>query len=332
MKIQIFKIKSFAKGKLTVIDRHLSVVLPYITFRKLVNLCINHAEKLMKLRVLKSYPVVLKLDPGPFCQLNCPKCEFSRTSNSNYSKEDFLNLKNVREIIEPIKETLLWVSLSYRGEPFTNPYLIDIIKYIHLNNIAVSFPSNFSLKFSDDKIKKLVESGVDKIYVALDGFSQETTEKYRDGASVALILSNVKRLAEEKVKQHVSHPKIVWKFIVFDHNRHEVEFVKKTYEEFGFDDVEFFSDNYSKKNKEVSDRRKAKSKSCDFIWHTMVIESDGNVKPCCSSSEFGLGNAVSSDVREIWNSKAYQYLRNGFRRGNFPKKLHKNCVKCYGLK
>lgn len=312
--------------------RHLRNFFPHLTPLKIVNLILNLFEKHFRIANLKSQPLYLKIDPGPFCQLRCPKC-FHRDPNFNrqFKLEDNLSKKNLSKIIEPLKKTLIGVSLSHRGEPFLNQNLIEFIEYIHKKNIAVSFPTNFSVQLKNDKIERLAKSGLDALYVSLDGASEENYIKYRIGGNFNLILKNVKLLSEFKKKLGVSRPKIIWKFIIFDHNKHEIDIVKRNYKNYGFDSYEFVSNPtilaVDKRRSEII----KKKRNCHHLWHMIVIQSDGRINPCCNGKDYIIGNAFKTSILKLWNSDRYKEIRSGFKKKNYPKEMHPFCKKCYGI-
>jgi len=102
---------------------------------------------------------------------------------------------------------------------------------------------------------------------------------------------------------------------VFPHNRHEIAVVESSCRDWGFDEFEFVLDSGSTAFAE--DRtgyradQAARRSVCYWPWHTLLIRSDGSVGPCCSSKEFGLGNAFETDPVEIWRSDAFAAVRAG---------------------
>ena len=323
-------------GRINQTVRHLREVLPYITVLKTYNLVLALIEKHLILTKLKSYPVALKVDPTPFCQLHCPLCFHSDPKfNKQFKLEENLSKENLKKIIEPLKKRLFWVSLSHRGEPFLNPNLIECIEYLHENNIAVSFPTNFSVKIKDEHIIKLVKSGLDAIFISLDGTSSETYLQYRVGGNFDLVLQNVKKMEYYKQKFNSSRPRIVWKFIIFEHNKHEISIVKNKYKELGFDSFELVYNKegeveLARKEKRLNKRIKIK-RNCYWLWHIMVILSDGQVNPCCWGKNFNIGNAFKTNILEIWNNTIYKKLRSGFKKENYPDGLHYHCKRCYKI-
>ncbi len=62
----------------------------------------------------------------------------------------------------------------------------------------------------------------------------------------------------------------------------------------------------------------------------MVIRSDGQLNVCCNEKNFQIGNVFDFvNVKGLWNSEAYQNLRSGFSKDNFPDHLHIYCKECY---
>jgi radical SAM protein with 4Fe4S-binding SPASM domain len=64
-------------------------------------------------------------------------------------------------------------------------------------------------------------------------------------------------------------------------------------------------------------------KICFHPWHSISINEDGNVMPCCFSNLI-MGNLQNSSLEEIWNNKKYQNLRKMVNSGN-PKGSCRNC-------
>lgn len=318
------------------LKRHLSDFFPHLTSLKVVNIILSLIEKHFKITNLNSLPLYLKIDPGPFCQLRCPYCSHADPNfNIQFQLEDNLSKEKLIKIIKPLKDKLVGVILSHRGEPFMNQSLIELIEYIHKKNIAVSLPTNFSVHLNNDKMERLAKSGLDALYVSLDGASNETYIKYRIGGNFKLILKNVKSLSEFKKKLGVSRPKVIWKFIIFDHNKNEIEIVKRNYKNYGFDSYEFVVDGHNqakrKQNEKYKRKNRKRKKNCYWLWHIIVIQSDGQVNACCNGKNFMIGNAFKTNILNLWNSDKYKEMRSGFKRKNFPKKMHPFCKKCYGI-
>lgn len=323
-------------NRLNALKKHAGNFFPYLTPGKISNIVLSLIEKQFRVVHLKSRPFYLKIEPGPFCQLRCPTCYHNDPEyKKQFTAEDNLKKEKLARVIEPLKKTLVGVVLSHRGEPFTNPDIIELIEYLHRNNIAVSFPTNFSLPFTDEKMARLAASGLDALYVSLDGASAETYGKTRFDGDFDLILGNVKLLAECKKKIGVSRPKITWKFVVFDHNKHETEIVRTNYKKYGFDSYELVRDYYNpvfrEKLEKAKRRNRLKKQNCYWLWHIVVILSNGQVNPCCNGKDFNIGNAFEDNILDLWNGETYRKLRSGFKKKNYPGEMHPFCKRCYRI-
>jgi radical SAM protein with 4Fe4S-binding SPASM domain len=247
-----------------------------------------------------------------------------------------MGIEKFQEVIDALHPTLIGISMSLRGEPLMGKHVTEMIAYAHAKNIAVSFPTNLSLPLTETRIKDLIESGLDAMYVALDGASHETYGRYRVGGNFNLVVNNVKAIARMKKALGKHNPTLIWKFVVFDHNRHELETVKQTYKDMGFDTYEI-AHNYNgeKRKSHVGQMKQSmveRKQGCYWAWHTTIIRADGEVHPCCKKMhhDFGLGNINENDLLDIWRNDAYAKLRQGFTTMN-PEMLHPSCAQCLGL-
>jgi radical SAM protein with 4Fe4S-binding SPASM domain len=313
--------------------RHVFNLYPYLTLYKLWNLFLNLIERRLLVTKPRSTPPFIKIEPTSVCQLKCPGCQQHMKDGKYFEHEKReINLQEFITVIEPIKNGLLGISLSFQGEPLLNPQLPELITWAHSHNIAVTFPSNLSVELSDEFLRKLVTARPDTIFVSLDGASVETYSKYRVGGDFSLILRNVKKINAIKRQFGFSRPRIVWKYVIFEHNKHEVGMVRKHYRNLGFDDFEMVSNRYGsdakKSRKEYSKKTSKRGKGCYWLWHSMVIMGDGRVLPCCSRKEFQIGNAISCNSRQIWESPQYQKIRRGFSK---KAPMHPICAKCWGV-
>src|SRR3990172_8768204 len=126
--------------------RHFSTFIPHLTLKKIINLLINEIEMQLSIASPKSFPPYIKVEPTPLCHLRCPGClqkdyDFKKSLLKLNNGIMYLSLENLKTIINPIRNTLIGVSLSHYGEPMLNPHLSSLIEYLHNNNIAVSFRS-----------------------------------------------------------------------------------------------------------------------------------------------------------------------------------------------
>lgn len=317
--------------------RHMINLAPYITPAKIYNMLLNIVELKLNVTRPRSLPPYLKVETTSLCQMACPGCAHGKRENKRELSRGKvqLRLEEFKSVMDPIFRAVLGVSLSFRGEPLLGRELIPIIEYAHSRNVAVSFPSNFSVRLSAENVMRLVKSGVDTIYVSLDGASAETYRQYRVGGDFQTVLNNVEAIARAKVRLRRSRPRLVWKFVVFGHNRHEIPMVQKQYRHLGFDSFEFVDDETYEADNNALQRHNAElvsnRKGCWWAWHTTTVRADGVIAPCCKSNQdFGLGDIRVEALRDIWRGAPYAKLRRGFKSMR-ASELHPICAECLGV-
>jgi MoaA/NifB/PqqE/SkfB family radical SAM enzyme len=317
--------------------RHIWAALPYITVRKIFNLCLSRIELHFAVITPLSTPVYIKIEATPLCHLSCDGCPHrSKAYKKKLSAGMQLSCESIAKIVDTISQNLVGASLSYSGEPMLNRRLPEIISYLHKKNICTSFASNMSVPMTDAAVEAYVNSGLDFILVSLDGMTPESYVKYRKGGNFALVLENVKKFGDQRRRLQTSRPLLVLKMVVFPHNKHEVAMATKVYKSLGFDSIEFDLDHASieavqatQQNNEylVSHRR-----ACFWPWTAPTVGWDGEVQPCCKQmNQIALGNAAEQDILKIWRGENFARLRSGFQAGDYGKGLHPICRKCLGL-
>jgi radical SAM protein with 4Fe4S-binding SPASM domain len=321
-------------GKIFLLKKHFIPIISHITFIKVVNILVNQIELLLRFNKLYSKPVFLKIEPSRACNLKCPQCIFNRPEIKNEIPEQpYMKFEDFKKVIKPFRNTLFLISLSGNGEPMLNKNLISMISLAHSYNIGVDFPTNFSIKLSDDYLKKIIFSGLDRIFVSCDGASAATYAQYRRNGNFDLVLSNVYKLAQLKKQLGKRNPHIIWKFIVFAHNKHEVEFVINNYKGLGFDSIIL---EYDAQNNNIYDKHikkiRSKETACFWPYSSMNISWNGKVSPCCDNIySWEIGNAFITDLDNIWNSTTYRLFRKGFNYFNYGQYMVSRCKKCFRL-
>jgi radical SAM protein with 4Fe4S-binding SPASM domain len=316
--------------------RHLRTAVRHLSAVKFANALKNNYEYRLKKPILSSNPFFIKVEPTPFCHLRCPGCLHGNYPDLNrqFNKECMLPLEDFKRIIDPIKNSLIGISLSVRGEPLMNPHTLKMAAYCHENNIGATFPTNFSLKFSDEEIDEMVTSGLDHIMISIDGITQEVYGKYRVGGRLDLVLGNAKRLIKAKEKLKSKTPTIEFKFILFNHNKHQVNQAEKLAYDMGFDKFSQVLANESqagrKEIEQLTQKNRSKHKTCYWPWNNSVVLWDGKICSCCFRLSQEMGNVLEDNFRLVWNNKQYQSLRHFFRSDNADSEYnqHTDCEKC----
>ncbi len=194
------------------------------------------------------------------------------------------------------------IALYNWGESFLNPDLPGMVRHIKEHSSAcLLLNSSFSFSFDDrlTEILKYLES--DTIIISCDGFSQETCEKYRVNVDFNLVMHNIELINRNKKPQTQLH----WQYLTFPWNLEEVKAAEQYCKEKG---IGFYpgkggitSDFSMLPVPRTSDRERFR---CEFIFHSLSINFDGEIYPCCAyygPQRYSLGNASKNSVQEIFS-------------------------------
>jgi radical SAM protein with 4Fe4S-binding SPASM domain len=185
-------------------------------------------------------------------------------------------------------------------------------------------------ELSHSDIDDLVSSGLDHMIVSVDGTTQEVYEKYRRGGNLELVLENASAIIAKRNKSRTKRPLIEFKFILFDHNRKQLDEARELSETMGFDRFSVVWDNASPETaatlKRARSRNLARNRACFWPWSSVVFRWDGTVWPCCSNRSV-MGNIFEQDFAAIWNNERYQRMRK-FHRTREPADVARQCAHC----
>ena len=301
--------------------------------RKIFNLFVNTIAYLLKRPPLK-YPSVLLVDTGNVCNLRCTDCFTGRGLHPKPT--GIMSLDNFKRIVDDVKSSTSLVLLYVSGEPFLNPSIYEMIEYLTENRIASIISTNGHFLETDEKAEKLVRSGLYMLIVSLSGASQEVYEKYHREGNLKLVVENIKRVVKAKKKLKKRTPKIKLRFLVMDHNKHELEQMKKLYEEVGADALDF---RYTQIHKLVKDdpdgnensqsSKATVNKTCYWPWFISVIHWEGTVIPCCFYylRVPDLGNVFhEGGMKGVWWGSAYKKFREIMIQGTSQIPVCKYCL------
>lgn len=321
-----------------------------LTLKRIYNLSINYVKFLTKNPKVSGFPSVLQIEPTNFCNLKCPLCP---TGNGTLkAPRGFMGFNNYKKIIDEVGDYLLYLILYNYGEPFLNKEIIEIIEYAKEKNIFVRISTNGHFFNENEKIKRLVNSGLDHLIIALDGATQKTFQKYRKGGNFQQVIGGIKNVIKEKERKKSKTPFIELLFVVMKHNEKEIPIIKRIANEIGVDRLKLKTTalvHLGKNNKKIKkylpeDKKLSRYKfehgslivnkeiknKCIWLWLGTVVSWDGSVVPCCydPNRNLELGNAFKENsLKTIWINKKYTNLRKTILKN---KKAIKICERCPG--
>jgi MoaA/NifB/PqqE/SkfB family radical SAM enzyme len=292
-------------------------------------------------------PKQIRLDASTICQLKCPTCKttegvIAKSLGARTLKfENFKNLVDANPWIEKIE-------LSSKGEIFLNRDLLQIIKYAYDKKIMLSADGGTNFNWvGEEMLEALVKYRFNTITCAIDGASSETYKIYRRGGDFDKVIANIKAVNKYKVQYRSQLPTLVWQFVPFGHNEHEILLAKKMALSLNmrFTIKIAWGDFAPVKNKEfvkkatgldVTDRAEYREKYhkvnlsdkiCAHMWLQPQINTDGRVLGCCENHWGDYGNAFKDDLMSLLNSEKMRYARDMLL-GKNPDRSDIPCLQC----
>jgi radical SAM protein with 4Fe4S-binding SPASM domain len=300
-------------------------------------------SKITKKHIHWGMPMTMEIEPTTSCNLRCPQCpsglrEFTRDTG-------MLDLPMYKKVIDEIHHDLVWLILYFQGEPFLNKKFLDFVRYAADKNIYTATSSNAHY-FTDEMAKATVESGLDRLIVSIDGVTQDAYSKYRIGGNLDKVLEGTRNLVKWKKELNSSTPHIIWQFIAFKHNEHQIPEVKKMAKEIGVDELGIktaqiydyqSSDEFIPENEELSRYTKTENgyeiknkllNQCWRLWRGSVITWDGLVVPCCFDKDatHRFGDVSKNSFESVWKNETYKNFRRSILKSRKEIDICTNCT------
>jgi len=289
-------------------------------------------------------PFSISIEPTTSCNLRCPQCpsglrEFTRPTG-------MLETSFFEKTISQLYSHLHSLTFYFQGEPYLNPDFLKMVKTASEKKIYTITSTNAHY-LNEKNARDTVESKLDKLIISVDGITQEVYEQYRVGGSINKVIEGTKEILKQKRLLKSKSPYVVWQFVVFKPNEHQVEAVKKLGKELGVDEVkiktaqiydfehgnELIPENerYSRYRKNADGNYIIKNEllnQCWRMWQACVITWDGQIVPCCfdKDAKYKIGQLEKQSFKEIWFSEKYDQFRRTILKGRNQIDICNNCT------
>ncbi len=211
--------------------------------------------------------------------------------------------KIIDEIAAEALGTEVW--MTYYGEALILKdkigAMIAYSKRQGLTNVVL----NSNAMLLDEKMSAmLIDSGLDRFIVSMDGFTKETYEKIRVGGNYAEVLANTLNFLELLQRRKCVRPKLEMQFSVLEENEHELVDFKRYWNDKGVHvkirPKASWAGRVEAKN---LDPRKERV-PCKWALNHGAILWNGDLVACGVDSEglFVAGNVTISTIKEVWNT------------------------------
>ena len=190
-----------------------------ISKNKTLQRAVRHVVVNRKLK----FPEVVSIESSSHCNADCIMCPRELLTRSKGNMPIELYHKVIDECAA-YKRQLRLIQPFMFGEPFINKRLVEMIQYTKskIPTVPVNVSTNGSL-INPSKAQEIIDSGLDKINIDIDGATKETFEDVRIGLDYEQVASNARYLMDLKRKTGATVPEITVTIINMDRTADEIE-------------------------------------------------------------------------------------------------------------
>ena len=185
------------------------------------------------------HPKILHLELTSYCNAQCPMC--ARTLNP--LQPQTLSFDTISTACQGMSFDQI-IYCGNDGDPLMAHSLMECVQ--HFAPAHQLIHTNGSIRSSQFWTDLAAVPNVEVVF-AIDGADTDTHTKYRVGTNFNTILQNAQSF-------NTAGGKSRWQFIVFEHNKHQIEQAKRMATQYGFADFEL---RYSRRD-DVSDIKAVK--------------------------------------------------------------------------
>ncbi len=285
------------------------------------------------------------------CNLHCKMCFRNNWFEETPALMDDETVDRVKDAIS-IGE-ISTVFFGGMGEPLMHPRLCELLLHARAHGKKTELITN-ALLLTDDLIDRLLQSGLDMLWVSMDGFTEESYEEVRRGSMYRKVTENIARFTKKRTAQTLGIT-----FVMMRENQSELSHINRFLDETGADllnlshvvpaaplqkeDAIYTLPYPVGKMSRVGaiEAKERELDTCPFIRDSVCfIRADGEVAPCMQLLHnsytylyeekrkvyaHSFGNIKKNSLSDIYGSPSYTAFREKVRIFDFPP-----CTECLG--
>ena len=285
-------------------------------------------------------PISCHIDVSSLCNYRCSFCFQADVMGMKAVglKRGFMELDLFKQIVDQLAEfpdKIKKIKIGNHGEPTMHPNLPEMIKYARSSDKAevIEMFTNGS-KLEPELNKKLVESGLQRVNVSLEGLSDE---RYLQVAGVKQdfkkIVDGVRDLYYKKMNANsdlIIYVKVADQTHALKGDTKEMFYLTEVEKKFFYDTFspicdEIFIEKIVPQWPETQEEHQNDvtqtgmygqkignwKEVCPFVFMYLHFNCDGTVSPCTLDwpRKVVIGNVKESTVKEIWEGKQLRELQ-----------------------
>ena len=253
-------------------------------------------------------PISVLIETTVRCNLLCPMCP--RTIG-NYTKGE-LETDLVMKALDEMAGSDGLVFLYGLGEPLLDPRIFDFIRACGERGLT-SLVSTNGLLMDDEAAHGLIDAGLDHLIIGIDGTTQETYGRYREGGDLAVLEQRVERFLAIKQERR-ARLDVTIQMIRLEKNHHQVDEFLRTWTRPGVNAVRIKEEDIGLEATAGIHRDGDLRKNPSRLLYRgpLVIRHTGEVYACYSGAESfdSLGHIREHTLAELWDSDGLVKLRH----------------------
>ena len=272
---------------------------------------------------VRHLPTFVSIEPANYCQLRCPACPVGqRAANNTHHRAQNMSWDTYLRILTQVQTTAHTIQFYFQGEPLLNPLLPKMIARARVAGLFTVVSTN-AQALTRSMAYELVKSGLHRIIVSIDGFSEESYAAYRVGGDLHRALEGLQFLREAKA-EYSSSICIELQVLRLRSNEHEWKWIMRHYKALGatrlvFKTAQLYDyhhghslmptderySRYKKGEDGTYHLTRPRRRSCYRLWSGCVVTTTGEVLPCCydKAGEHAFGSLMEQNLEQVWHNK-----------------------------
>lgn len=272
-------------------------------------------------------PSSLNIELNNTCNQKCFFCPFHGDFAKHKLSPAVMKKEKAIEILDrawPLGIGRKEVGLYLAGEPLLYEGIEDVIRHAKGLGFPYIFLTSNGVYASVEKMKKIIDSGLDSIRFSVNAFDEDTYRRYHGTDHFSIVKNNIielhKYITDNNLHVSTSISCVITK---------ETYGIRSDFKSFFCDYVDEIIFLPMSLSRSIQDPRIIEKYALDYIdnapidydyicpllFNTIYISANGNVLPCCEAYDYDctFGDLNGEyDLVEIWNNSIYQKYRSIF--------------------
>ena len=303
--------------------------------RQKANMPVKWASYELGLEHAPTFPDRVYVESTNVCNLDCIMCPTGLHIDTR--PKGYMEWELYTAIVDEIAPFAEAVVLHSWGEPLLHPRIIEMIEYAKARGLWVELSTN-ATRLDEAMARRVLSSGLDRIYLSMDGLTKETYERVRVKGNFETVLGNIERFLNLKhelgsdIEADVQIVRLsetdaeVEEFVErWRHSRADVVNIKELDTWGGqIDEVSALSVEDGDGAADAGEVRAP----CPNLWYHCHIHWDGVVVSCSRDYDAvtPLGNVRNGGVLKTWHGARMRQMRQWHKEGDFCAKQCTDCV------